>query len=644
MVLEVAKLLKFCSRQCPSLLHQMKNLSSLNKYFWRYKKLFGLGILFIILTNAFRVYTPKIVRMATDLIANMISNPDPKSGTTGVVNEINRDFRIDISSWFDFSSPTATSESIIKMAVYLAILYLIIYVITGVFLFFTRQTLIIMSRYIEYDLKNEIFEQYQKLDTAFYKRNNTGDLMNRISEDVSKVRMYLGPGIMYSLNLVFLFIFTVWFMIRESWELTLWVLAPMPIMSIIIYYVSDLINKKSTLVQQQQSHLSTLAQEAFSGIRVLKAYSREDSFRENFINHSEEYKVRQLDRVKVDALFMPVMTLLVGLSTIIAIYIGGKMTMSGQVTMGSIAEFVMYVNMLTWPFAAIGWVTSINQQAAASMQRINEFLHIQPEIVNTSDVSSEIRGNISFDNVTFVYPDSGTVALKNVTFSVNAGETLAIVGHTGSGKSTIAALMCRLYDPGTGTVSLDSHPLDHHHLSDLRTTIGYVPQEVFLFSDTIANNISFGIKGIANKDQVEQAAKDACIHDNIVDFKDQYNTLLGERGITLSGGQKQRVSIARAIIKEPRILVFDDCLSAVDTETEDRILQNLQRIMDGRTTILISHRVSTVKMADKIIVLHEGMIAEQGDHKSLLAQRGKYYELYQKQLLEESNLTASKNP
>ncbi|MES2627488.1 MAG: ABC transporter transmembrane domain-containing protein, partial [Bacteroidota bacterium] len=385
----------------------MKNLSSLNKYFWRYKTLFGLGVLFIILTNLFAVYTPKIVKLAMDLIVNMASSANGKQGASAIFKELQADFGYDFSTWFDFSSPQAINDSLVKMSLCLGALYLVIYIIKGVFLFYTRQTLIVMSRYIEYDLKNEIFDQYQKLDTAFYKRNNTGDLMNRISEDVSKVRMYLGPGVMYTINLVFLFVLTVWFMWRESWQLTLWVLAPMPVMSIIIYYVSDLINRKSDTVQKQQSHLSTLAQEAFSGIRVLKAYSREESFRENFINQSEEYKNRQLSRVKVDALFMPVMTLLVGLSTVIAVYVGGIMTMNREISVGQIAEFVMYVNMLTWPFAAVGWVTSINQQASASMQRINEFLHITPDISNRATVSTPLKGAIRFDDVTFVYPDSG---------------------------------------------------------------------------------------------------------------------------------------------------------------------------------------------------------------------------------------------
>ncbi len=618
----------------------MKNLSSLNKYFWKYKKLFGLGVLFIILTNIFGVYSPKIVQMAMDSMVEMTKATAGKE--LSIFKEIKQDLGTDISSWFNFSSSEDTIRSIVKMSLFLGGLYLIIYIIKGIFLFYTRQTLIVMSRYIEYDLKNEIFDQYQKLDMAFYKRNNTGDLMNRISEDVSKVRMYLGPGVMYTLNLVFLFIFTIWFMVRENWVLTLWVLAPMPVMSLLIYYVSDLINKKSEQVQKQQSHLSTLAQETFSGIRVLKAYNREKAFKETFVKESEEYKVRQMGRVKVDALFMPIMTLLIGLSTVIAIYVGGLQTMAGTVTVGNIAEFVMYVNMLTWPFAAVGWVTSINQQASASMQRINEFLHFKPDIKNTQEHPQAIQGKLVFDKVSFTYADSGIHALKDISFEINPGETLAVIGHTGSGKSTIASLIARQYDPTAGAIALDGFALPNHQLSHLRTEIGYVPQDVFLFSDTIANNISFGIKGSASQESIEQAAKDACIHHNISDFKDGYNTLLGERGITLSGGQKQRVSIARAIIKEPKILVFDDCLSAVDTQTEDLILQNLNRIMKGKTTVLISHRVSTVKNANQIILLNEGSIAERGTHQELINLRGRYFELYQKQLLEESNLAPAK--
>ncbi len=621
----------------------MKHLSTLNKYFWKYKRLFGLGILFIILTNLFGVYTPKIVQMAIDLMTEIIASAAKTHPKLSVFGELKRDLGYDFSAWFDFSTTEAVTRSVLKMSIFLGALYLIIYVIKGVFLFFTRQTLIVMSRYIEYDLKNEIFEQYQRLDTAFYKRNNTGDLMNRISEDVSKVRMYLGPGVMYTLNLVFLFIFTIWFMVRENWVLTLWVLAPMPVMSVLIYYVSDLINRKSEKVQAQQSHLSTLAQETFSGIRVLKAYNREKAFQENFVAQSDVYKTRQMDRVKVDALFMPIMTLLIGLSTVIAIYVGGLQSIAGTVTVGNIAEFIMYVNMLTWPFAAVGWVTSINQQASASMERINEFLHFTPDIQNTQSEEQEINGKLSFKNVSFTYSDNGIQALKNVSFEISPGETLAIVGHTGSGKSTIASLITRQFDPTSGEIILDGVTLTDHHLSHLRTQIGYVPQDVFLFSDTIANNISFGIKGIASKESIEKAAKNACIHENIQTFKNGYDTLLGERGITLSGGQKQRVSIARAIIKEPKILVFDDCLSAVDTQTEDDILHNLSRVMAGKTTILISHRVSTIKNANHIIVLHHGEVVERGSHRELLQLKGRYFELYQKQLLEESNLTPAKD-
>ncbi|HEX4888301.1 MAG TPA: ABC transporter ATP-binding protein [Luteibaculaceae bacterium] len=619
----------------------MKNLSSLNSYFWKYKRLFLSGVLFIILTNVFGVYSPKIVKMAMDLIGSVVGAQGNQSSLARLFAELQNDFSIDISSWFQMNTPEQYNRSLIKMALYLGLLYLVIYIIKGVFLFFTRQTLIVMSRYIEYDLKNEIFEQYQRLETAFYKRNNTGDLMNRISEDVSKVRMYLGPGIMYTINLVFLFIFTIWFMIRENWELTLWTLAPLPLMSVIIYYVSDLINRKSNEVQVEQSKLSTLAQETFSGIRVIKAFVKEQHFKDQFFTGSDLFKKRQLERVKVDALFMPVMTLLIGLSTSIAIYVGGLQTMKGEVTVGNIAEFIMYVNMLTWPFAAVGWVTSINQQASASMARINEFLQRKPEIVNTNNTTYPIEGEIEFKNVSFVYPDSGIIGLKDINLRIPRGSTLAIVGHTGSGKTTFASLLTRMYDVTSGEITIDGINIKEHNLNLLRTATGYVPQDVFLFSESIRENISFGLKGRVEMDRIVQAAEAACIHDNIAEFAQGYDTVLGERGITLSGGQKQRVSIARAIIKNPDILLFDDCLSAVDTDTEDKILGHLSTLMNGKTSIIISHRISTVKHADQIIVLENGEIIEQGNHAELIQKGGKYSELFTKQQLEQANLESS---
>lgn len=579
--------------------------------------------------------------MAMDLIGSVVGAQGNQSSLARLFAELQNDFSIDISSWFQMNTPEQYNRSLIKMALYLGLLYLVIYIIKGVFLFFTRQTLIVMSRYIEYDLKNEIFEQYQRLETAFYKRNNTGDLMNRISEDVSKVRMYLGPGIMYTINLVFLFIFTIWFMIRENWELTLWTLAPLPLMSVIIYYVSDLINRKSNEVQVEQSKLSTLAQETFSGIRVIKAFVKEQHFKDQFFTGSDLFKKRQLERVKVDALFMPVMTLLIGLSTSIAIYVGGLQTMKGEVTVGNIAEFIMYVNMLTWPFAAVGWVTSINQQASASMARINEFLQRKPEIVNTNNTTYPIEGEIEFKNVSFVYPDSGIIGLKDINLRIPRGSTLAIVGHTGSGKTTFASLLTRMYDVTSGEITIDGINIKEHNLNLLRTATGYVPQDVFLFSESIRENISFGLKGRVEMDRIVQAAEAACIHDNIAEFAQGYDTVLGERGITLSGGQKQRVSIARAIIKNPDILLFDDCLSAVDTDTEDKILGHLSTLMNGKTSIIISHRISTVKHADQIIVLENGEIIEQGNHAELIQKGGKYSELFTKQQLEQANLESS---
>ena len=618
--------------------YEMGELKYLNKYFWKYRSKFFFGILFIILTNLFAVYTPRIVRFAFDLVKE--ATVAYKSGTypfyPSMLTELEQSLNLSLAEFFKFESPEQAIKTVATLAVLLGLIYFVVYLIKGVFLFFTRQTLIIMSRNIEFDLKNEIFEQYQRLSPSFYKRNNTGDLMNRISEDVSQVRMYLGPGVMYTINLVFLFLFTISFMLQVNVELTLYVLAPLPIMSVLIYYVSTIINKKTVVKQQQQSYLSTLVQEAFSGIRVLKAYTRERVFADNFEKECAEYKRRSLDLVKVDALFFPIIILLIGLSTILTVYIGGLKSFENEVTLGNIAEFMIYVNMLTWPFAAVGWVTSLVQRASASMGRITEFLNQEPEIVNNSRVRSEITGEITFKNVSFTYPDSGIQALKDVSFSVKRGQTLAIVGRTGSGKSTLANLIGGLYEPQSGYVNIDNKNIKDHHLFDLRSQIGYVPQDVFLFSDTIANNISFGLKHDPTQEEIERAAKDAHILENIASFKKGFETLLGERGITLSGGQKQRVSIARAIIKKPKILIFDDSLSAVDTETEETILNNLKRIMEDKTSILISHRISTVKHADLILVLEDGKIAEQGNHKELLKQNGIYADMHQQQLLEGS--------
>ena len=620
----------------------MRALAHLNKYLWHYKWQIILGTVFIIASNLFAIYAPRMIREAFDLITESLDTY--KTGNVDdyalklpySVSFLFDLFNISTARFTDINSVADLTKAITSLSILLAILYLVASLFKGIFLFFTRQTIIIMSRLIEFDLKNEIFDQYQRLSLAFYRRNKTGDLMNRISEDVSQVRMYLGPAIMYTLNLVVLSVLAIWAMLSVNVELTLYVLLPLPVLSISIYYVSTLINKRSEKVQRQQSHLSTLVQEAFSGIRVLKAFNRQKSTQENFAKECNTYKVDSLRLVKVDALFMPAIILLIGMSTIITIYVGGLKAINGEISIGNIAEFVIYVNMLTWPFASVGWVTSLVQRAAASQKRVNEFLHTEPEIKNQKETADEIKGKITFDNVSFEYPDSGIKALQNVSFEINSGETLAIIGRTGSGKSTIANLICRNFDVTSGRLLIDDTPIQELNLNSLRSNIGYVPQDVFLFSDTIANNIAFGLSNDENVRQlVEKAAENAYVKHNIEEFPKKFETMLGERGINLSGGQKQRVSIARAIAGQPQILIFDDCLSAVDTETEEIILSNLKKIMANKTTILISHRVSTVKMANKILVLDEGEIIESGSHEELLTKNGTYAELHLKQLSEE---------
>lgn len=595
----------------------MKSLSHLNKFLLNYKWLLLLGMLFIIISNFFAVISPELIRVSFDSVFDTFGKME-KGTLTG----------------------EEATQLIIRVALFNAGMFMLYALLKGVFLFFMRQTIIVMSRHIEYDQKNEIFHKYQQLSLSFYRKNNTGDLMNRISEDVSRVRMYLGPGIMYTANLVVLFVMILIQMFRINPELSVYVLIPLPLMGILVYVVSVRINKQSEEVQNQQSTLTTHAQEAFSGIRVLKTYGKEEEFAADFKKESEEYKKRVLRMIKTDALFHPIIALLIGLSTVLTVFMGGLFVVEGKISIGTIPEFLFYVNMLTWPFASVGWVTSLVQRAAASQERINEFLHTDTEIKNHNPVPHEITGEIEFRNVNFTYPDSGIVALKNVNVTVNAGETLAIIGKTGSGKSTMAALINRLYDPTSGEILLDGQPLQKANLDSLRSNTGYVPQEVFLFSDTISNNIAFGLKeGERNQELIEQAARDAAIYGNIMEFKERFETVVGERGITLSGGQKQRISIARAIIRNPKILVFDDCLSAVDTETEDEILRNLKRIMKGRTSVIISHRVSSVKHANKIIVLHHGQVVEEGTHQQLLDKKGFYFDIYRKQLLEDEKIT-----
>ena len=594
----------------------MKELSHLNKYLYKYKHLLFLGVLFLIISNYFAVWPARVVRYALDYVSESFTLYRAFEGG-------------DLSSYI--------FDELEVGVLILGALMILMALLRGFFLFLVRQTIIVMSRRVEYDLKNEIYEQYQSLPLSFYRRNNTGDLMNRISEDVSRVRMYLGPAIMYGINLLILFPMVIYEMLKVNAELTLYALLPLPILSVSIYFVNNIINKRSEEIQRSLSNLSTFVQEAFSGIRVIKSFVREEDSARNFKRESEDYKHKSLRLIFVNALFFPLIMALIGLSVILTIYIGGTQVMSGQISYGNIAEFVIYVNMLTWPVTSLGWITSIIQRAAASQKRINEFLKEENTIVSTENLVQDIAGDIRFDKVSFTYPDSGISALKDVSFDVKAGESIAIIGTTGSGKSTVANLISRMYDTSVGQISIDGHDIRSHNLSSLRTQIGYVPQDVFLFSDTIANNIAFGSTEISH-DQVIQAAKDADLYRNIEDFPKGFETMLGERGITLSGGQKQRASIARAIVRNPSILIMDDALSAVDTNTENTILNSLARIMKGRTSVIISHRVSSAKLADKIIVLDEGQIIEQGTNESLLAQNGVYKELYDKQMQQEETV------
>jgi ATP-binding cassette subfamily B multidrug efflux pump len=504
----------------------------------------------------------------------------------------------------------------------------------GLLSFMMRQTLIVMSRHIEFDLKNEVFRQYENLSQNFYKQNRTGDLMNRISEDVSKVRMYVGPAVMYSINTFIRFAIVIAYMYDVSPRLTLYTLLPLPILSYAIFKLSTQINKRSTIFQQYLSKISSFTQEVFSGVRVIKAYSLEAQYQKNLDDLSEESKIKSMSLARVQSLFGPLMLALIGVSNLVVIYFGGMIYIEGKIdSIGIIAEFILYVNMLTWPVASLGWVSSMVQEAEASQKRINEFLKIQPDIVNTIKEHSVVKGEIVFDKVTFTYDDTNITALQEVSFTVKKGETLAILGKTGSGKSTILSLISRLYDIDNGSILVDEISIKNINLYDLRNSIGIVPQDAFLFSDSIKNNIKFG-KENATDEEVIEASKKAIVHNNIMGFTNQYETILGERGITLSGGQKQRVSIARAIIKNPEILLLDDCLSAVDTETEEAILNNLLQFCKDKTTIIVSHRVSSAKNADKIIILEDGKVLQQGSHNQLVNQEGYYKELYLKQLSE----------
>jgi len=597
-----------------------------------------LGVIFIAFTNLFKVSAPVIVQQSIDFLEPTIQAVDSAEldfPELPPAIELSND--IGITEFEPIKKPVepqTAKDYAIKISLTLALIFFTIYIIQGLFLFLTRVTIIIMSRRIEFDLKNEIYKHYQKLSLAFYKRNSTGDLMNRISEDVSKVRMYLGPAVMYTLNLVFLIGFILYEMFQINAKLTLYSLMPLPFLSISIYYVSSIIHKKSEKVQKQQSDLSGFVQESISGIRVLKAYNRVGAFSNFFKSKSDNYKKLALDLVKVEALFLPLIVLLVGLSTVLAIYLGAlEVLKNNGFSTGDIFQFIIYVNMLTWPFASVGWVTSLINKAEASQKRINEFLTSPPEIVNSNQTPQTFNGKIEFKDVSFTYPDTGIEALKNINFTLKPGETLGITGKTGSGKSTLAALISRLYDTTSGDVLIDGDSIKSINLESYRNSLGIVPQDVFLFSDSIRNNISFGADNMSDE-QIFSAAKSADIHENILGFKDQYNTLLGERGINLSGGQKQRISIARAIIKNPQILIFDDCLSAVDTQTEEKILSELKTIMSEKTSIIIGHRVSSIMHADKLLVLENGQISETGTHQELINKGGYYASLYEKQLTE----------
>jgi ATP-binding cassette subfamily B multidrug efflux pump len=588
----------------------MKNLAYLNKYLLKYKWYLILGTVFTIISNLFGVIPAQVVRHALDLVKETI----------------------EIYFLYDHTTIQKSMYEVFaySLAVY-GILILAMAILKGIFLFLVRQTIIVMSRHFEYDIKNEIFAHYQTLPLSFYRKNATGDLMARISEDVGKVRMYIGPSIMYLLNMATLVILILGYMFTVNARLTWWILVPMPVLSISIFIVSSIVNKRATQIQKSLSKLSTFVQEAFSGIRVLKAFAKEKNSLERFRLESNIYRDKQLDLTRVDALFHPLIVFLIGLSTVICVYVGGQEIIAGSLTPGNITEFILYVFMLTWPLTALGWTTSQIQQAEASQARINEFLSIKNDIVSEKKLKSEIKGDVVFNHVSFTYADSGIKALKDFNLHIRAGETVAILGTTGSGKSTVANLLLRMSDVTEGSILIDGIPIRDYDIQYLRSQMGFVPQDVFLFSETIRENIRFGMPHI-EEDAIIQAAKDADLYHNIVDFPEGFNTQVGERGVTLSGGQKQRLSIARAIVREPKILILDDCLSAVDTNTENKILSNLERVMKNRTSVIISHRVSSAKVADQIVVVDDGVIVEQGTHKNLMKADGVYKELYDKQM------------
>ena len=578
----------------------MKELQYLNKYLYTYRKKLLIGVFITIIARIFSLFTPRLVGNSMTAIEQFLKQPNQDSDVLGRV------------LLFNIALIIAAS------------------LVSGFFTFLMRQTIINVSRYIEYDLKNEVYQHYQVLCSTFYKKNRTGDLMSRISEDVSKVRMYFGPALMYSINTIALFVIVISYMVSIAPSLTLYTLLPLPVLSVTIYQLSKAINIRSTAVQETLAKLSSFSQEAFSGIGIIKSYNLQASIEDRFEMLSLESKNQNVALAKVQAWFFPLMILLIGFSNLLVIYVGGKQYIAGEIEIGVLAEFIIYVTMLTWPVATVGWVTSIVQQAEASQKRINAFLQQKPSIENGFSTKKITHGQLSFEQVSFTYPDTGIKALNDISFELKEGETLGIVGKTGSGKSTLLDLIARLYDPTKGKVIIDNQNANAYTLNNLREVIGYVPQNPFLFSESIEDNIRFG-KNDASIEEIVEAAKNAAVHNNIKGFKDGYKTLLGERGVTLSGGQIQRISIARALIKDPIILLFDDCLSAVDADTEEKILAHLNRISQDKTTCIVSHRVSSVKNADKIIVLKEGEIIQQGTHKELLKKAGHYRELAEKQ-------------
>ena len=594
----------------------MRPLLSTHKYFLKYRwHLLG-GIFFVTISNLFGIFPAQLTRHALDLVASQIDSYRLISG---------------------FKVADTVYSRLMGTVFLFGVLVLAMALLKGVFMFLMRQTIIVMSRHIEFDMKNAVYAQYQRLGMDFYQRNSTGDLMNRISEDVGRVRMYVGPAIMYSINMLVMFVLVIWAMFSVNTHLATMVLLPLPLMSLLIYVVHERINRKSEQVQSKLSDLSTFVQESLSGIRILKAFAREDRFAGEYRSLTAGYAGVSMDLVRINALFMPAMAWLVGLSTILTVFIGGMEVMAGNITLGNIAEFVIYVNMLTWPVAALGWVISIVQRASASQERINHFLDEKPVIVSGSHKPLSLRGDIRFSKVSLRYSDDREFALRDIDFHVPAGTSLGIIGRTGSGKSSIVNLLMRLSDPTDGSIAVDDVLLPEYDLKAFRSRIGYVPQDVFLFSDTVAANISFGCPHAVSQDAIEEAARQAVVLDNILGFPDGFRTEVGERGITLSGGQKQRISIARALVRNPDVLVFDDCLSAVDTWTEARILSNLQDLMKGKTTIVISHRVQSVQACDRIIVLEEGCMVEEGDHHSLIGKAGVYAQLVESQSLESNS-------